>query len=50
MNLLAGRGIEGFINLPADLQLIQAQDLVDVGQKALDMQKAVIVRMHGRSK
>jgi zinc protease len=48
--LIAGRGIEGFVNLPSELQMIKEEDLAEVGHKTLDMQKAVIVQIHGRPK
>ncbi len=46
--LLAGRGVDGFLNLPGDVQMIKEQDLSEIAPKALDMQKAVILLMHGR--
>jgi predicted Zn-dependent peptidase len=50
MHLLAGRGIEGFANLPSELQMIKEEDLADVSRKILDMQKAVIVLTYGQPK
>jgi zinc protease len=47
-NMLAGKGIEGFLNLATDMQGIKAEDLSEISQKIFNMEKSVIVRMHGR--
>jgi zinc protease len=47
-SMLAGNGIEGFQNLATDLQSVKAEDISEISQKIFKMEKAVIVRMHGR--
>jgi zinc protease len=47
-SMLAGNGIEGFLNRATDLQSVKAEDLSEISQKIFKMEKAVIVRMHGR--
>ncbi|MDM7995467.1 MAG: pitrilysin family protein [Acidobacteriota bacterium] len=47
--LLTGRGMDTLLSLPAELQMIAAEDLAEIAPKVLDMNKAVIVRLHGTS-
>jgi zinc protease len=47
-NMLAGNGIDGFLNLATDMQSVKMEDLSEVSQKICNLEKAVVVRMHGR--
>jgi predicted Zn-dependent peptidase len=49
-SMLAGKGIEGFVNYATDLQSVQAEDFSEIAQKIFNLEKAVIVRMHGRKR
>jgi zinc protease len=47
-NVLAGKGIEGYKNYSAGLQSVSEEDLKTAAQRIFNMDKAVILRMHGR--
>jgi zinc protease len=47
--LLAGKGMDAYQNVPAGIQEVQEEDLKEVAQRILNMNKAVILRMKGRS-
>jgi zinc protease len=49
-NLLAGKGIDAFLNFQTDLQKVSAESVSEIAQRILNMEKAVIVRIRGQSK
>jgi predicted Zn-dependent peptidase len=49
-NLLAGKGKEGYYAIPKELQDANEEDLKAIARRIFNMNTAVIVRMHGRSK
>jgi zinc protease len=48
-HLLTDKGIGGFLNYPGSLQNINETDLTEIAQRVFNMEKAAVVRMHGRS-
>ena len=49
LNLLAGRGLDGYLNFPAELQTVKSEELAELMPQILDTQKSVVVRVHGQS-
>jgi predicted Zn-dependent peptidase len=47
-NVLAGKGVDGYQDIPTQLQGVKQEDLHDVAQRVFRMEKAVIVRLHGQ--
>ena len=47
-NVLAGKGLDGYKNQPAGLQEVNDEDLKTVAQRIFNLDKAVILRMHGK--
>jgi len=46
--LLTGKGIAGYQSFPAVLQDINEEDLAEAAQRVFNMEKAAVVRVHGR--
>jgi zinc protease len=49
VNLLAGKGIGGFQDFPAALQNVNETDVSEIAQRIFQLDKAVVVRMHGQA-
>jgi zinc protease len=49
-NLLAGKGIDAFLNFPMNVQQTKAEELSEIAQRILNLEKAAIVRVRGQSK
>jgi len=49
-NLLAGKGIDAFLDFPINVQKVKAEDLSEIAQRILNLEKAAIVRVRGKSK
>jgi zinc protease len=49
-NVLAGKSLEQYQNFVPALQQVTGEDLREVAHRILDMDKAVILQMHGQSK
>jgi zinc protease len=49
-NVLAGKGIDGYQNFMTGLQEVTEEDLREVARRIFNMDKAVILRMHGQSR
>ena len=49
VNLLAGKGIGGFLDYPAALQNVNEDDLSEIATKIFQIDKAAVVRMHGHA-
>jgi zinc protease len=49
-NLLAGKGIDGYLNFPTEVRRVDEEELSDAARRILNMEKAVIVRVHGQSR
>jgi zinc protease len=47
VNLMAGKGIAGFQDFPTALQNVNEDDLSEIAKRIFQLDKAVIVRMHG---
>ncbi len=48
-SVLAGKGFEGYEELPARLEEVNEDDLQDVAQRVLNIEKSVTLYLHGRS-
>lgn len=48
-SLLAGKGIDAFVNFPIEVQKVKAEDIADIAQRILNLEKAVVVRIHGQA-
>lgn len=46
-NLIAGKGMDAYLNYPADIQQVGEEDLADAAKRILDLDKAVILRIEG---
>ena len=49
VHLMAGKGIGGFQDFPAALQNVNEDDLSEIATRIFQMDKAVVVRMHGQA-
>jgi predicted Zn-dependent peptidase len=47
--LMAGKTIDDFQSFPKVLQAINETDLADIARRFLNMDKAVVVKMHGQA-
>jgi zinc protease len=49
-NLLAGKGIDAFLDFPMNVQKAKTEDLSEIAQRILNLEKAAIVRVRGHSR
>lgn len=48
-SMLAGKGLSDLQSLPAAFQDIDEEDLTEIAQRIFNMEKAAVIKMHGRS-